>query len=77
MNQSMKRAHRGKEAIAEKKYYLFISLLNMDEFREISELNLFCSDRHIKGYTQLPAEVIGGIDKIKSKKFARLLDIYL
>ena len=41
MNQSMKRARRGKEAIAEKKNYLFISLLNMDKFREISELNLF------------------------------------
>lgn len=39
----MKRARRGKEAIVEKKNYLFISLLNMDKFREISELNFFFS----------------------------------
>lgn len=73
----MKRARRGKEAIAEKKNYLFISLLNMDKFREISELNLFFSYRHIKGYAQLSAEVIEGIDKNKSKKFSKLIDIYL
>lgn len=41
MNQGMKRAHRGKEAIAGKKNYLFTTLLNMDKFREISELNVF------------------------------------
>lgn len=49
----------------------------MDKFREISELNLFFSYRYIKGYAQLSAEVIEGIDKIKSKKFVRLIDIYL
>jgi len=76
MNQSIERAHRGKEVIAQKKNYLFISLLTMDKFRETSEPNLYFCYRQINLYAQLSAEVIEGIHKIQSKKFARLIDIY-
>lgn len=58
MNQSMKRACRGEEAATEKKNYLFISLLDLGEFREISELKDVFSYRLIKGYSRLSTEVI-------------------